>query len=229
MKRKFLVLSFFLALVAAGAFFWAGSSTAAKLERATLPTVAQPTTTAFCDGDYTDPPEGDFKEVTFSGLGTYQETGIGKATQIMARVKPAFISKSGLKTVPLEIVSIGGRTFAEGIGETRFWLDATRPVPSAIWEKRPGTEFPAVQEMRFHFFYTLEALPGRVFRSINPAIMRSNNVRAFPPLSGTRYHLVQPVEIEDVSDPGVVVGKVLSNEFTVGRHRSGLRPEVLEN
>ena len=69
--------------------------------------------------------------------------------------------------------------------------------------------------MRFHFFYSLEAMPGKVYRSIKPARMRSNNVRAFPPPSGTVYRLMEPVELEEVSDPGVVVGRVLANRIAI--------------
>jgi len=90
-------------------------------------------------------------------------------------------------------------------------------VTGAIWEKTAGTEFPAVQEMRFHFFYTVEALEGKVFRSINPARMRSDNVRAFPPPPGTIYRLLEPVQLEDINEPGVVAGEILSNQVEVPR------------
>lgn len=159
--------------------------------------------------------EADGHAVRLDGLGNFRETPNGDRNRLMIELRRAFIAKSGLKTVPFEIVSIGGRGFAEGIGETRFWLDATRPVTSAIWEKRAGTEFPAIQEMRFHFFYTFEAMPDRVFRSMTPARMRSDNVAAFPPPPGTVYRLAAPVKLEDVSNPGVAVGTVLANRAVV--------------
>src|SRR5215208_625525 len=207
-KRRSLVLIVSRAVLGTGAF-WATSSFAARPQIATLPTTAG--LTAVCPETGTGEEHWDQHITTINGLGTFQEVVGEASTPTMAQVGRQFISKQGLKTVPLQIVSIGGRGFVEGVGETRFWLDPTRPVKSAIWEKRAGTEFPAVQEMRFHFFYTVEARPGTIYRSINPAVMRSDNVRAFPPLPGTVYHLVKPVELEDISAPGVVVGKVLSN------------------
>ena len=209
-----------LALLGVGVF-WATSSMAAKPERLMLP--QKEGLIASC-GEETPPEHYDQHNITIDSLGTFTEIGTGAPSQIMAEVGRQFVAKSGLKTVPLKIVSIGGKGHAEGIGETRFWLDATRPVTSAIWEKQAGTEFPAIQEMRFHFFYTIEAMPGRVFRSVNPAVMRSNDVRAFPPPPGTVYRLAGPVEIEDVSQPGVVIGRVNSNRVVIPRPRplSGL-------
>ena len=206
--RRFLVLMLSLVMMAVGAF-WATSSLAAPVKKNMLPVAA-----AAEDPCDTSPIELEH-EGSLTGLGTFTEVPSGEPTRLMVEVENHFISRNGLKTVPLKVVSIGGKGFAEGIGETRFWLDATRPVTGAIWEKRPGTEFPAIQEMRFHFFYTVEAMPGKVFRSINPARMRSDNVTAFPPTPGTVYRLVEPVKLEDISDPGVVVGSILSNRAVI--------------
>lgn len=156
-----------------------------------------------------------------NGLGTFQEVSVGKPIRIMVEAEPHFRSKAGLKTVPLTVLTIGGQGFAEGIGETRFWLDATRPVKSAIWEKQAGTEFPAVQELRFHVFYTFEALPGQVFRSVNPVVMRSNHVGAFPPPPGTVYELVRPVALEDAANPGPVIGRLLANRVVIPEEKPG--------
>jgi hypothetical protein len=167
-----------------------------------------------CEGDIAPT-----KVITFPGLGKFMPRGIGDAPPIVAVIGKPYISKAGLKTVPLRIIANGGHSFAEGLGETHFWLDATRPLTSAIWERSPGTEFPAIQEMRFHFFYTAEAFPGKIFRSVNPSRMRSENVRAFPPPPGTVYNLVEPVDLEDVSEPGVVVGRILSNRVVIPEPR----------
>jgi hypothetical protein len=148
-------------------------------------------------------------------IGPFQEHAVGRRSQIMVELGKAYKSAEGLKTVPFQIVSIGQDGFADGLGATRFSLDASRPVTSAIWERVPGTDFPAIQEMRFHFFYQIEALPGKVLRSVNPAIMRSESVTAFPPLPGTVYVLVKPVELEDASNPGVILGRITHNRVTI--------------
>jgi hypothetical protein len=218
--RQSAALVFALVLIGVGAF-WV-SSVADTPEKLMLPqteNALQPCPTE--DGSGTPHQE---HQVQINGLGTFQENGTfqgsrsGDPTPPVVKIGRQYKSKTGQKVVPLRIISIGGHGFAEGIGETRFWLDPTRPVRSAIWEKKPGTEFPAIQEMRFHFFYTLEAMPGKIFRSINPARMRSNDVRAFPPPAGTVYRLAAPVNLEEVSEPGVVVGQVLANRLVMPKH-----------
>ena len=219
--RRTLVVAFVLVVAALGVL-WATSSNAAK---PMLPTKAG--LVAACGPDDTPPEHYDQHGIVIDSLGYFTEEGTGSPSQIMAETGRQFTSKSGLKTVPLRIVSIGGTGFAEGLGATRFWLDATRPVTSAIWEKKAGTEFPAIQEMRFHFFYTIEAMPGKVFRSVNPATMRSDDVRAFPPPPGTVYKLVRAVELEDASEPGVSIGRIVSNRVVIPKPS---RPrDLLEN
>lgn len=217
-RRQFLVLGLFLAFLGAGAF-WVTSSLAASPQKPTLPDAGL---VAACEAGDSDPlhEQQDFHEIQIAGMGTFQEVSVGEPIRMMVEVKPHFRAKSGLKTVLFNILTFGGRGFADGLGETRFWLDATRPVVSAIWEQKPGTEFPAIQEMRFHTFYTVEALPGRVLRSINPVIMRSNDVRAFPPPPGTVYKMVNPVQLEDIKEPGVVVAKLVKNTVVIPSRRS---------
>lgn len=205
--RQSIVLVFSVVLVGLGAF-WVSSSVADTPRKLTLP---QETYAAICGIKSYE----EAHLVQINGAGTFQESAVGEANPIIVRVEKQYKLKTGQKVVPLRAVALSGEGFAEGIGGTRYWLDPTRPVKSAIWEKTPGTEFPAIQEMRFHFFYTFEGMPGKVYRSINPARMRSNNVRAFPPPSGTTYRLMEPVELEEVSNPGVVVGKVLANRAKI--------------
>lgn len=221
LQRRPLVFGLFLALLGAGTF-WASSLMAARPERATLPSEAGVQT--FCPEDGTNHPE--LHQVTITGVGTFQERSVEGPSQIIVQVDKQFRSRNGLKTVPFQIVSIAGRGFAEGIGETQFRLDASRPVTSAIWEKEPGTEFPAIQEMRFHFFYTVEAMPGKVFRSVNPAVMRSEHVAAFPPPPGTTYRLVKAIALEEVGNPGVIVGRILSNQVVIPGPRGEREREV---
>lgn len=214
--RKALGLAFAMSLIAAGAF-WATSSLSAAPERAMLP-VAE--SMAYCPPVH---PEECFegctadKEVTIDGLGTFQTKSTGSSPMI-ARVGRPFL-RNGVKTVPLQLISLDGTAFAEGVGETRFWLDASRPVTSAVWERVPSTEFPAIQEVRFHFFYTVDAMPDKVYRSMNPAIMRTDNLHSFPPPPGTPYRLVSPVNLEEISQPGVVAGRVVDNQVVIPEPR----------
>jgi hypothetical protein len=137
-----------------------------------------------------------------------------------------FVDRNGLSTLPIRIFGMSGRGYVEGLGETMYWLDKSRPVGrSMIREKVRGTAFPAVHEMHFHLLLTTEALPGRTFRSINPAVMVNSNATSFPPQVGAQYELKQVVELEDVDDPGPVVIRILSNRnqiVGVGRFGRGL-------
>lgn len=211
--RQPLVLTF--ALVLGVGILWATASLAARPESPTLPT-SNATIVEECDlADSAAEPN---KTIQLDGLGTFHLVGV-KASKMVVLTGKSFISPQGHKTVPLQVLANGATHFAEGIGETRFWVDESRPVASAIWEKRPGTEFPAIQEVRFHFFLTAEAMPGRLFRSINPGRMRSEDVRAFPPPAGTVYKLVEPVELEDVAAPGVVEGAILAHTLEISKKR----------
>ena len=210
--RKPLILIF--ALILGMGALWATASLADRPERPVLPLKNQLVGDA-CD--WTEPGTAT-KTIQIAGLGTFQPTGV-QASEMVVLTGKSFVSAQGLKTVPLQVLANGATHFAEGIGEIRFWVDPSRPLTSAIWEKRAGTEFPAIQEMRFHFFFTVEAMPGRVLRSINPARMRSENVRAFPPPPGTVYKLLEPVELEDIAEPGVVVGGILEHTLEIKRPR----------
>jgi hypothetical protein len=167
--------------------------------------------TVECDADF----ESDkVVEIVDTGEGEFKTQAVG-ASPLVIRLGKPYVSREGLKTVPLRVLSNGGRHFGEGIGETRFWLDATRPVESAIWEKTSGTEFPAIQEVRFHFFFTMESRPGKLYRSMKPATMRSDNVLTFPPPANTNYRLIRPVDVEDVTQPGVVALRIKSNRVVI--------------
>lgn len=215
-RRRTLAFAFALVLMAAGTFWVASLS--ANLTKATLP-AEELVDCGFHPEGWVDP-----KLVAFSGVSGNFETISTGGSPIVAQAGKPYVSKSGLKTVPLRIMGIGGKAFAEGIGETHFWFDGARPIESHIWERKPGTEFPAIQQMRFHFYYTVEAMPGKLFRSMNPAVMRSDFVNAWPPPPGTIYRLINPVSLEEVSNPGVAAGVVLSNRIGLGQR--GDKPEL---
>lgn len=216
-RSRVLVLSL---LVIGAVAFWATASMASKpdFEKGMLPTEKYQYEIVSCEADIA--PEKVVIVVDDGGDGEkFRTQGIGDAPPIVAQIGKPYVSREGLKTVPLRIIANGGHSFAEGLGETRFWFDATRPLPSAVWEKSPGTEFPAIQEMRFHFFFAMESRPGKLYRTINPSIMRSDNVTAFPPPPGTVYRLMRPIELEEVTKPGVVAIRVLSNRVVIPKPR----------
>ena len=212
LKSRSRVIVFSL-LVTGVVAFWATASMASRpAERAMLPTEKEIAQDVFCDADF----ESDkLVEVVDTGEGEFKTQSVGDPVPMAVRIGKPYVSRNGLKTVPLRILTSGGRHFGEGIGETRFWFDPTRPVESAIWEKTSGTEFPAIQEMRFHFFFTMESRPGKLYRSMKPATMRSDNVLAFPPPLNTNYRLIKAVDVEDVSKPGVVALRIKSNRVVL--------------
>lgn len=192
-----------LVLVGVASFWAISTSEAITINIPGLPTGG---TTFDCNVDIVQD-----KDIVLAGVGTFSTAGLTDAPKTVAEAGEAYISNEGLKTVPLRLLANGGHNFAEGLGDTHYWLDASRPIPGAVWEKKAGTELPAIHETRFHFLYTVEALPGKVFRSKNPAVMRADNVTAWPPPPGTVYRLVRPVDLEELGGNGEVVGRVLSN------------------
>jgi hypothetical protein len=198
-ERRPMVLLLLVILLGTGAL-WTTSSLAAKTQTSTLPQ----------QGTILDCLLSCLPKVSIQGVGTFQMDSTDGA-RILAEAGEPFISAQGQTTVPLRLASFGGTAFAEGLGGTHFWLDTSRPVPSAVWEKVPGTGSPVVLEMRFHFFYALDAMPGKTFRSVLPAVMRADDLPSFPPPPGSVCLLVSPVPFEDVAQPGVVLGSVESN------------------
>jgi len=157
---------------------------------------------------------------SFDGLGAFT---LSSEELVSAAVGTKFIDRDGRIVTPIRIRGLAGRGQAEGIGETVYWLDTSRPVTSGIRSKQRGQEFPAVHEMGFHLFLTTEALPGKIFRSINPAIMVNENSTSFPPKLGSSYALKSVVEFEDVAEPGIVAARIESNHNRyVGSGRAGL-------
>ena len=62
-------------------------------------------------------------------------------------------------------------------------------------------------------------LPGITLRNKippnpGPAILRNANVTDFPP-QGDLYQLVEPIELEDVNNPGPVLATILTFPVTV--------------
>jgi hypothetical protein len=157
------------------------------------------------------------------GVGTFE---LASEESLSATIGQKLIDRDGKMVRPIQIRGMAGRGRATGIGETVYWLDTSRPVESGLRSKLRGHEFPAVHEMGFHLYFTAEALPGKIFRSINPAIMVNDNATSFPPKPGTRYVLKNVVEFEDVDDPGHVAARILSNH---NRYAGSRRPGLIRH
>lgn len=146
-------------------------------------------------------------------LGTtpFDSIGIG-GPSIEGVAEKSYVNQNGQTTVPLTITSLNVTSVAEGLGAVNYWLDTSRPAPSAIWEKTPGTGFPAVQVMSFNVFVNIEGFEGTL-HTVSPATLRSNDVHGFPPPPGTAYQMVAPVNLADAS--GEVVGRILTGSFVM--------------
>ncbi len=199
-----LALAFALAL---GAGAWMASAPSADAAIAALP-----------QGTFKCPPvkkvNGNPKHtLQLAQLGApFESVGIG-GPSIEGKTGTPYRNSAGQMTVPLNITNVSVASVVEGLGAVNYWLDESRPGKSAIWEQTPGTSFPAVQVMSFNVFVTFEALPGQTFRTVTPATLRSDDVRDFPPPSGTLYKMVSSVNLEDADRPGEVVGRILTGSF----------------
>lgn len=108
-----------------------------------------------------------------------------------------------------------------GIGTITIRKDPDRePPPSTLTAATPGQPFPAVHEMPMNIHMTIPSrLPGITLRNKippnpGPAILRNANVTDFPP-QGDLYQLVEPIELEDVNNPGPVLATILTFPVTV--------------
>ncbi|MEM7483512.1 MAG: hypothetical protein AAF481_20320 [Acidobacteriota bacterium] len=120
------------------------------------------------------------------------------------------VGVDGRQFVPLNVKGYTERGWVDGLGDTHVWLDKSRPTTgSFLREITPGTGFPAVQEIHMHFMMTTDGLPGRMFRTLEPVVLRSEEVNSFPPPKGTSYHTVGDVIFEDVDEPGVEAARIV--------------------
>ncbi len=100
-----------------------------------------------------------------------------------------------------------------GIGPIEVRIDPVRvPSLSTITAQITGQAFPAVQDMRVNIYVTMDnILKGITLRNViknpGPAILRNSNVTAFPP-NGDVYQLVEPIDLEDINNPGPVLATI---------------------
>ncbi len=107
------------------------------------------------------------------------------------------------------------------IGPITVRMDPDRvPPQSTITAIVPGVPFPAVQDMLVNIHVTIpNLLPGITLRNKiptnpGPPILRNSNVTNFPPQNDV-YQLVEPIELEDVNNPGPVLATIQSFPLTV--------------
>lgn len=107
------------------------------------------------------------------------------------------------------------------IGPITVRMDPNRTPPqSTITAIVAGQPFPAVQDMIVNIHVTIpNLLPGitlqnKIPPNPGPAILRNSNVTNFPPQNDV-YNLVEPIELEDVNNPGPVLATIKSFPLTV--------------
>jgi hypothetical protein len=107
------------------------------------------------------------------------------------------------------------------IGPITIRQDPDRvPPQSTLKAIVAGTPFPAVQDIIFNVHVTIpNLLPGITLRSQipsnpGPPILRNSRVTGFPPQNDI-YQLVEPIELEDVNNPGPVLATIQTFPATV--------------
>lgn len=92
------------------------------------------------------------------------------------------------------------------------------PGPSTVRAITPGVPFPGIQDMLLNINVEIPALlPGIKLRNQippnpGPPILRNSNVTSFPPQNDV-YQLVEPIDLEDINNPGPVLATI--NNFPV--------------
>lgn len=107
------------------------------------------------------------------------------------------------------------------IGPINMWMDPNRvPPPSTLTAITPGRPFPAIQDYILNWHVTIPnllpriTLQNKIPSNPGPAILRNPNVTNFPPQNDV-YQLVEPMDLEDVNNPGPVLATIQSFPLTV--------------
>ncbi|SRR6266700_3724673 len=126
-----------------------------------------------------------------------------------------------ISQIPLLIQELAWDGVGNIIGPITVRKDPDRnPPQSTLKGIVSGRSFPAVQDMVLSIHVTISnLLPGITLRSKispnpGPAILRNSNVTNFPPQNDV-YNLVEPMELEDVNNPGPVLATIRSFPLTV--------------
>lgn len=125
-----------------------------------------------------------------------------------------------INLVPLLIQEHVSDGVGAAIGAITVRMDPDRTPPqSTLQPITPGRPFPAIQDMHVNIHVTIpNLLPNITLRNKlsnpGPAILRNPNVIHFPPQNDV-YQLVEPIELEDVNNPGPVLATIQSFPLTV--------------
>ncbi len=97
--------------------------------------------------------------------------------------------------------------------------DYERPAPPSLFrEMKPGTGFPAIQDMNVNILVTIEALGDIKLRNVKTGTLRSEPIESLPP-KNTKYTLLFPMDLERVDNPGRVVARIVSYTVNVNPSR----------
>lgn len=126
-----------------------------------------------------------------------------------------------ISLVPLLIQEQVADGIGNIIGPITIRKDPDREPPqSTLTSIVAGQPFPAIQDVIFNIHVTIpNLLPGITLRNKiptnpGPPILRNSNVTTFPPQNDV-YQLVEPIELEDVNNPGPVLATIQSFPLTV--------------
>jgi len=85
-------------------------------------------------------------------------------------------------------------------------------------ENDPANPYPAEEVMPFNYRITMGRFPLEVLTAEDidpgPPILRNSRVTGFPPQNDV-YQLVEPIELEDVNNPGPVLATIQAFPVTV--------------
>lgn len=123
--------------------------------------------------------------------------------------------------VPHRVHKHDARGSGSGTGPITISQDPDRESPpGTLTAATSGQPFPAVHDVPMSVHVTMpDLLPGVMLRSKykpnpGPAILRNSNVTNFPPQNDV-YQLVEPIDLEDVNNPGPVLATIQSFPLTV--------------
>lgn len=109
----------------------------------------------------------------------------------------------------------------DGIGRITVDHDFDRPAPlSELRQISVEGAFPAEQLMHVNILVTLDALPGVTLRNVRTGLLRNPHQDSFPPKDAF-YDLEEPMELEDVTNPGVSVARIVSYRANINPRAAG--------
>jgi hypothetical protein len=119
-------------------------------------------------------------------------------------------------TAVLSPVGILVTSNTQTLGLVTTTLDPTRPAtPSKIQSLTVGTDFPAREDIFFYVQTTISSRPGKQYRSIREVHLTAI-VNSFNPHTSEVCTLVQPVDFEEVNNPGPIAFTLQSLRVILG-------------